>query len=157
MKKFCLFFLFLCLSLIQMSAKTGYDRGYVGNVGLGTGVAVRGSVGYTVGIETVHGFDFGNGAFLGGGLAIGGSLYNNAIVDGFVETKYNLLETPVSPFIAVRGGVIVPLVSEPDLAGFVAPGVGIDFSGFSARLSYRMISEYDQSPRGVNFTISYSF
>lgn len=157
MKQFCVFVFFLCFSLLHMSAQTGYERGYVGNIGFRAGIAARGSVGYTVGVETVHGFDFGNGAFLGGGLAIGGSLYNNAIVDGFVETKYNLLETPVSPFIAVRGGVIIPIVAEPDLAGFVAPGVGIDFSGFSARLAYKMISKYDQSPRGIDFTISYCF
>lgn len=157
MKKFCIFVFFLCFSLIQVYAQNGYYRGYAGNVGLRAGVAARGSIGYTVGVETVHGFNFGNGAFVGGGVAFSGSLYNNAIVDGFVETKYNIFDAPVSPFVAVRSGVLVPIVSEPDMAVFVAPGVGIDFSSFSARLAYKMISMYDQSPRGIDFTISYCF
>lgn len=56
----------------------------------------------------------------------------------FVEGKYNFTDGKVSPYAQVRTGLELKVWGNDSLGLFLTPAVGVDFSRFTLRLSYRL-------------------
>lgn len=155
-------FVFLICAILFTStafAQTNkaFKKGYRGSVEVGTGVAggtmQKGFL--TIGkeanaedqwkpaefmnISTVHGYQLGNGVFLGIGLGwsfemLDGMQYGSA----FADIKYNIVDASASPFVEGRTGYRI----NSNLGGrgteglFISAAGGVDFGPFSASLGF---------------------
>ena len=130
-------------------------RGYSGNAELGI-IAKE----YPYGsISTTHGFNFGNGWFIGGGAAFQSGLYPRiysypvpaepaegyAIVSGrpdkeqfeggfllrgYFDARYACRNARFTPFVDLKAGVTYDLALEAP-GGFILPSVGVAYGRFS--------------------------
>lgn len=89
-------------------------------------------------LATVHGYSWGKGVFIGGGVG-----YNFARNSGakyaslFADAKYNMNANDVSPYIDTRVGHNFYKENENDLGGmFISVSGGIDYNRFSLQLGY---------------------
>lgn len=137
LKRFCVSALLavLCVSAFAQENRS-FVKGYSGNVELANmAIFGKGMFGSRVQLATTHGYNFGSGAFVGGGV---GLLYDTSIngpaASVFLEAKYNFCDTKVSPFVAARSGFRF----WNFYGNFVNIGGGIDFGRFSARISYEL-------------------
>ena len=128
----------LCVSVFAQESRA-FKQGYSGNVEVAN-MTIFGKDMYGARMQfgTTHGYNFGNGAFIGAGL---GALYDISITapnfTAFLDTKYNFTDNKVSPFAAVRTGV--RFMGGPyTLGNFVNIGGGADFGRFSVRLGYEL-------------------
>lgn len=117
---------------------TMYDRGYRADVQVGTVVDEF----YTVfSLSTSHGYSFGNGLYVGGGVG----LYVTPIeIDGyktryqipiFAEIKYSFLDRTVSPFVDLKAGGFY----DYTLGGTgyaIRPSIGVDIWRFSISIGW---------------------
>ncbi len=137
LKRFCLSALLAVLYVSAFAQENrAFVQGYSGNVEFANMVLFgKDMFGSRYQLATTHGYNFGSGAFVGGGVGI---MYDTSIVgpvaSAFLDAKYNFCDTKVSPFIAVRSGVRFWNL----FGNFVNIGGGIDFGRFSARLSYEL-------------------
>ena len=137
LKRFCLSALLAVLYVSAFAQENrAFVQGYSGNVEFANMVLFgKDMFGSRYQLATTHGYNFGSGAFVGGGVGI---MYDTRIAgpvaSAFLDAKYNFCDTKVSPFIAVRSGVRFWNL----FGNFVNIGGGIDFGRFSARLSYEL-------------------
>ena len=128
-----------------------YRKGYSGNAGLGVMVKE-----YPYGaLSTTHGYNFGNGWFIGGGLSFQSGLYprmcepainpdgsevlcagsNEQYEGGFLlgahfDARYAFLNRRFTPFVDMKAGLTYDLALEAP-GGFVLPSVGVAYGRFS--------------------------
>lgn len=128
-----------------------YRKGYSGNAGLGV-MAKE----YPYGtLSTTHGYNFGNGWFIGGGVSFQSGLYprmydpaitedgsgiihtgsNEQYEGGFLlgahfDARYAFLNRKFTPFVDMKAGVTYDLALEAP-GGFVQPSVGVAYGRFS--------------------------
>lgn len=83
-----------------------YERGYRADIAVSTSISEQYS------ISTSHGFSFGNGLYVGGGVGFTAETFLNFedephyLVPLFADIKYTFLNNRVSPFVSARvGGV----------------------------------------------------
>lgn len=134
-----------------------FKKGYRGSVGVSTGVA-GGTMQegfFTVAnganakdqlkpsefirLSTVHGYQLGNGVFLGMGLGWDFELLEEMQYGSvFADVKYNLVDASASPFIEGRTGYhINSNLGGSDTEGlFIGVAGGVDFGHFSASLGF---------------------
>ena len=101
------------------------EKGYVGNVGM----SVTPCLGLGADITTSHGYSFGNGLWMGGGLGISFTSDYGIFVPVFTEVKYTFMKNDkVSPFLECRLGCMTDLDKT-----FMTctPGFGVDINRFS--------------------------
>ena len=135
-----------------MSAKEPYTKGYRFSLEAQTGVSVdKSSINNTIGLNTVHGYSFGNGAFLGGGIGLD---FKRGTCEGvylplFLDAKYNFGEYgALSPFAEMRMGVSVNVggsfeYSDSGINAYstgISPAVGVDFGSFTVKMGYLLSS-----------------
>ena len=136
LKKVCLSALLvvLCVSAFAQENRS-FIKGYSGNVELAN-MALFGKdmFGSRFQLATTHGYNFGSGAFVGGGVGIMYDTTIGPVASVHLESKYNFCDTKVSPFVAVRSGIRFCNL----FGNFVNIGGGMDFGRFSARLSYEL-------------------
>lgn len=113
------------------------------------------SHGYAVGVESVHGYSFGNGAFLGGGIGLMVTSNEEVAVPVFLEAKYAFLDSALTPFVSMRGGF--RYMDSYNSAVYISPAVGVDIGDFSVSLAYQALSGAVYFENLLNFTVSWNF
>ena len=92
-------------------------------------------------LSTSHGYSFGNGLYVGGGLGLGfDTSYadkTSVIVPLFAEVKYSFLDQFDSPFVSFRAGEYADFTNF-GLGFFFNPAVGIDLGRFNIKLGYEL-------------------
>ncbi|MCR5071086.1 MAG: hypothetical protein K6A62_04085 [Bacteroidales bacterium] len=129
----------LLFSPILCAQKNLYKDGYRGMIELGTYSFRQGEALGMIQFSTIHGYGFGAGLFIGAGVG-----YTHEIMSElqggnvFLDVKYNLKNTSISPFIEGRAGYRFMLNSDPEEIGgqCIAIAGGVDFGRFSARVGY---------------------
>ena len=102
------------------------QKGYVGNVGL----SITPCMGLGADVTTAHGYSFGNGLWMGGGVAI--CFFSD--IDGtwmpvYTGVKYTFMkDEKISPFLDCRLGCMTNL---DDTFLMFNPGFGVDIDRFS--------------------------
>ena len=147
------------LAVLPLQARTDggslYERGYRGNVGLNFNPSVSKGHGYAVGLESVHGYSFGNGAFLGGGIGLMVTSNEAVAAPIFLEAKYAFLDRALSPFVSMRGGF--RYMENYNSAVYISPAVGVDIGDFSVSFAYQALSGAVYFENLLNFTVSWNF
>ena len=108
-------------------------------------------------ISSSHGFSFGNGLYVGGGVGFGAVLTKmeqNAKSIGsestqqpestwnakyyipmFADVKYSFMKSFVTPFVDLRGGAIAD-ITDSGASLFINPAIGVDIARFSLKIGY---------------------
>ena len=146
-----LIIIMLSLMTRGLNAMVGNEltkTGYVGNVGIT--VSAQGPGGD---ITTSHGYSFGNGLWMGGGVGLSFSDYYDCIyITVFAEVKYSFTpEKKISPFIDCRLGYMTEL---DYMFGYVSPAFGLDINKYSIFASYNYLSTNINT---VHFGFTFSF
>lgn len=94
-------------------------------------------------ITSSHGWSFGNGLYLGGGAGFGAEWDGKVLGGGaphyvpslFVDARWSMLNTRVSPFVDVKATQYIDLAEGATNYG-VTPTVGLDCGRFSLGIGY---------------------
>ena len=157
MKKFIVLILLLvsmaiCSSAREKGGNPDYKTGYLGTIGLNAG-HMFGDTGSSD-IITSHGKTFGNGLFVGGGIAITSlwdldDAFYDVTIPIFGEMKYSFINGDISPFADFKLGLSVYSSNISGVGLFASPSLGVDIRRWSIFLSYSHLafSRY----KGVEF------
>ena len=134
----------------------GYNRGYRADIELSWADKS------VWGITSSHGFNFGNGLYIGGGAGFGAELSKNTaamtnvadevidpeysytpelnwnasyFVPVFADIKYSFSKTLAAPFVSLKGGAIADITNK-GIRTFANPAVGLDIARFSLKVGY---------------------
>lgn len=122
--------------LFEPKAKM-YEKGYRADIELSAAIADQ------YGISSSHGFSFGNGLYIGGGVGFAAELrpeYSSDIVflvPVFADLKYSFINQKCSPFVGIRAGEILD-ITQNGLRAFASPAIGVDISRFSVKVGYEL-------------------
>ena len=106
--------------------------------------------------SAVHGYSFGNGLYVGGGIGLGfDTVYadkTSVIIPVFAEVKYSFLDKFDSPFVSVRLGEYADCTNY-GLGFYFNPAVGVDLGRFNLKLGYELQKPFAaasgaKTPRG---------
>lgn len=109
------------------------EKGYVGSVGGTLSSGASAPIGISV--TTSHGYSFGNGLWMGGGLSVECLWDQNPSIPIFAEAKYAYDCGKIDPFVSCRIGLCVWQLGAQVL-GYVSPSFGIDYGRWSFFISY---------------------
>lgn len=107
-------------------------------------------------LSTSHGYSFGNGLYVGGGIGLGfDTVYadkTSVIIPVFAEVKYSFLDKFDSPFVSVRLGEYADCTNY-GLGFYFNPAVGVDLGRFNLKLGYELQKPFAaasgaKTPRG---------
>ena len=112
------------------------------------------------GITSSHGYNFGNGLYVGGGVGFAAELTKSPVartvsdevdpeysytpesnwnatylVPVFADIKYSFINMLASPFVSLKAGSYAD-ITNTGLRAFVSPAVGVDISRFSIKVGY---------------------
>lgn len=158
MKKILIAIACICLAAATASAQDfAFKQGYRGNVGIGVGFPDGGNTGIMV--ETTHGYSFGNGLFVGGGVGFQNYGGDVSLIPLYVDGKFSFLEgRKVCPFVELRLGPSFWVGEGASVTGFYfSPRAGIDFWRLSAALSYDRFSVNGASAGVFGISIAFNF
>lgn len=149
MKRFlCLLMFALILHGVEVFANNDQTScGYTGRVTLSITPAGPGAD-----IMTSHGYAFGSGVTVGGGIGVSlsDSKFYDVLCLVFADTKHNLMsESKVSPFLDCKLGFATDF--DKRCYAFLSPAMGIDMGCFSVFVSYDMVSELRITHIGFSF------
>ena len=165
MKKFFMT-LALALGVLSVDAQSkdyvDYERGYRADIAVSTSISEQ----YT--LSTSHGFSFGNGLYVGGGVGFTAETFLNFedaphyLVPLFADVKYTFLNKRVSPFVSARvgGGFNTEYKMNRML---INPMVGINVHHFTVGLGYELqhafkgVIENKASMHNVHLRVGYIF
>ena len=102
------------------------EKGYMGSIGL----AVTPCLGWGADVTMSHGYSFGNGLWMGGGLGASfAAEYDGFMVPFFTEVKYTFMRNDeVSPFVDCKLGCLTDF--DATFLTFT-PSFGVDIGRFS--------------------------
>lgn len=141
------YFLIVVIAFIIMpnaaSAGNGYqskmyDRGYAADIQIGGGFDSYYSQGT---LSTSHGYRFGNGLYVGGGIGFGMDGWDMSgvkyrfLVQYFADIKYSFINGLASPFVSLRAGGMYDHASV-GTGYMLRPAVGVDIWRISVTLGY---------------------
>jgi hypothetical protein len=165
MKKFFMT-LALALGVLSVDAQTkdyvDYERGYHADIAVSTSISEQ----YT--ISTSHGFSFGNGLYVGGGVGFTAETFLNFedaphyLVPLFADVKYTFLNKRVSPFVSARVGGVFNTEYKMNRM-LINPMVGINVRHFTVGLGYELqhafkgVIENSASMNNVPLRVGYTF
>lgn len=165
MKKFIVA-IALVATVMSAQAQTkdyvNYERGYRADIALSTSVSEQYS------ITTSHGFSFGNGLYVGGGVGFTAETFLNFedaphyLVPLFADVKYTFLNKRVSPFVSARVGGVFNTEYKMNRM-LINPMVGIDVRHFTIGLGYELqhafkgVIENKASMHNVRLSVGYTF
>lgn len=117
-----------------------YNKGYRADVELSVAIANQ------LGISTSHGYSFGNGLYVGGGVGFIAEYLTdfktqpNFLTPLFADIKYAFIKNAIAtPFVSFKGGVMAD-ITNIGIRTFANPAIGIDIARFSLKIQY----EYQQ-------------
>ena len=165
MKKFFMT-LALVLGVLSVDAQSkdyvDYERGYRADIAVSTSISEQ----YT--LSTSHGFSFGNGLYVGGGVGFTAETFLNFedaphyLVPLFADVKYTFLNKRVSPFVSARVGGVFNTEYKMNRM-LINPMVGINVRHFTVGLGYELqhafkgIIENSASMNNVHLRVGYTF
>lgn len=126
------------LSFAQQSGHS-FSKGYRGNISLENNIGVtKGIFWNSFAFTTSHGYSFGDGLYIGAGTGVSLQLTKEVAIPVFIETKYNIVDWKVSPFVDCRlgGEGILDMNGGAGAGLLVSPGIGADFHRFTLRIGY---------------------
>lgn len=140
-------FIILCLMVSVISENCLYagddkkgnaldQKGYVGSVGGLVNSGAASPIG--IGITTSHGYSFGNGLWMGGGISLECRFDQNPSIPVFADVKYALDCSKVDPFVSCKIGLCVWQLGS-QVVGYCSPSFGIDYDRWSFFISYENI------------------
>lgn len=136
----------LCAACGVVRAEEGsvnhyHKKGYVGNVELTAGATFDTAIAET-GVQTTHGYSYGNGLFtgFGAGCSFRFDAPSNFAFPAYVDFRYSPVDGGVSPFVDLKLGTIWHLGDEGS-GLFVSPSFGLDISRYSFFIRYQYVSE----------------
>ena len=156
----------LALGILSVDAQTkdyvDYERGYHADIAVSTSISEQ----YT--LSTSHGFSFGNGLYVGGGVGFTAETFLNFedaphyLVPLFADVKYTFLNKRVSPFVSARVGGVFNTEYKMNRM-LINPMVGINVRHFTVGLGYELqhtfkgIIENSASMNNVHLRVGYTF
>ena len=156
----------LALGVLSVDAQTkgyvDYERGYRADIAVSTSISEQ----YT--LSTSHGFSFGNGLYVGGGVGFTAETFLNFedaphyLVPLFADVKYTFLNKRVSPFVSARVGGVFNTEYKMNRM-LINPMVGINVRHFTVGLGYELqhafkgIIENSASMNNVHLRVGYTF
>ena len=165
MKKFFMT-LALALGVLSVDAQSkdyvDYERGYRADIAVSTSISEQ----YT--LSTSHGFSFGNGLYVGGGVGFTAETFLNFedaphyLVPLFADVKYTFLNKRVSPFVSARVGGVFNTEYKMNRM-LINPMVGINVRHFTVGLGYELqhafkgLIENSASMNNVHLRVGYTF
>ena len=165
MKKFFMT-LALASGVLSVDAQTkgyvDYERGYRADIAVSTSISEQ----YT--LSTSHGFSFGNGLYVGGGIGFTAETFLNFedaphyLVPLFADVKYTFLNKRVSPFVSARVGGVFNTEYKMNRM-LINPMVGINVRHFTVGLGYELqhafkgVIENSASMNNVHLRVGYTF
>ena len=165
MKKFFMT-LALALGVLSVDAQTkdyvDYERGYRADIAVSTSISEQ----YP--LSTSHGFSFGNGLYVGGGVGFTAETFLNFedaphyLVPLFADVKYTFLNKRVSPFVSARMGGVFNTEYKMNRM-LINPMVGINVRHFTVGLGYELqhafkgVIENKASMHNVHLRVGYTF
>ena len=165
MKKFFIT-LALALGVLSIDAQTkdyvDYERGYRADIAVSTSISEQ----YT--LSTSHGFSFGNGLYVGGGVGFTAETFLNFedaphyLVPLFADVKYTFLNKRVSPFVSARVGGVFNTEYKMNRM-LINPMAGINVRHFTVGLGYELqhafkgVIENSASMHNVHLRVGYTF
>lgn len=112
-----------------------FKRGYRANIGLAASIPDMWE------ITTSHGFSFGNGIYLGGGVGFAAEFtptYKSTptyLTPLFADFKYSFDNRHTSPFINISTGAYAD-ITNIGIRYFLNPSLGVDIGRFSISVGY---------------------
>ena len=156
----------LVLGVLSVDAQTkdyvDYERGYRADIAVSTSISEQ----YT--LSTSHGFSFGNGLYVGGGVGFTAETFLNFedaphyLVPLFADVKYTFLNKRVSPFVSARVGGFFNTEYKMNRM-LINPMVGINVRHFTVGLGYELqhafkgVIENSASMNNVHLRVGYTF
>ena len=156
----------LALGVLSVDAQTkdyvDYERGYRADIAVSTSISEQ----YT--LSTSHGFSFGNGLYVGGGVGFTAETFLNFedaphyLVPLFADVKYTFLNKRVSPFVSARVGGVFNTEYKMNRM-LINPMVGINVRHFTVGLGYELqhafkgVIENKASMHNVHLRVGYTF
>lgn len=143
MKKNILVGLFLFIAATMSAQESlAFEKGYRGSVGLGGNVSVtKGVISNSVELSTSHGYSFGDGMYIGGGIGLDLELDGGyAGVPVFFDMKYNIVDWKLSPYVDCRAGAEIILSEGGRNAFIISPGIGFDYRRLNLRVGYKCMA-----------------
>lgn len=156
----------LALGILSVDAQTkdyvDYERGYRADIAVSTSISEQ----YT--LSTSHGFSFGNGLYVGGGVGFTAETFLNFedaphyLVPLFADVKYTFLNKRVSPFVSARVGGVFNTEYKMNRM-LINPMVGINVRHFTVGLGYELqhafkgVIENKASMHNVHLRVGYTF
>lgn len=139
----------------------GYKRAYRADIELGA------SLDRKFDITTSHGFSFGNGLYVGGGVGFGAEFTPNIkaeptyLVPVFADIKYSFMKSLATPFVSMKGGASADITNS-GIRTFANPAVGVDIARFSIKVGYEYQLGFWGTGKGkhfhsVKFGLGYTF
>ncbi|MDE5954956.1 MAG: hypothetical protein K2G18_09300 [Bacteroidales bacterium] len=142
MKKILLFIATILIANIAahgQAKNSSYDKGYRPNIE--AGIHISSSSKFIYGITSSHGYNWGNGLYLGG---LTGIMYtseaaitrpNRIMIPLLAEIKYSFINRLASPFISLKAGCLAD-VTEKGIGYEILPAVGVDIWRFSINIGF---------------------
>lgn len=127
----------LCGLSAQAKNKNAYFKnGYTFDVELATAHSLDENT-----FTTSHGYSFGNGLFVGGGLGFEYVVSDKAYMTPvFAELRWSILDCIASPYLDARAGYMVTNNNRNSF--YFAPTIGIDISKVSLFVGWDIIPSY---------------
>lgn len=134
-------------------------------------------------ISSSHGYSFGNGLYVGGGVGFSAALTKadkntkSSNTEGayqpeskwdakyytpmFADVKYSFMRSFATPFIDLRGGAIAD-ITDSGASLFINPAIGVDIARFSVKVGYELQSGFwgsldNTKASNVKLSIGYTF
>ena len=83
----------VCVSAQNSNA---FEKGYRGNVSLTGNIGInKGQINNAVELTTSHGYNFGDGMYMGGGIGLNINFDGYASIPVFLDMKYNIFDLSI--------------------------------------------------------------
>lgn len=149
----------ILLSAAMVSAQNShaFEKGYRGNVSLTGNIGVsRGFTNNAVELTTSHGYSFGDGMYMGGGIGLNVGMSDYMAFPVYFDMKYNILDWKLSPYVDCRAGFVVWGDAE-GLSFMASPGIGFDYRKMSFRVGYKCDAGYAFKLHTISIGVSFNF